>query len=89
MKHWEVAAYDLETGCFIHDSRRVAVNSHSSTTANNPDGSVDVHFGSRLTGKEGNWIYTAPNRPWFALLQVFDSETAAESWLLPDLEKID
>jgi hypothetical protein len=88
-EHWEIAAYDLETGCFIHESRRLAVNNHCPTTTNNADGSVDVYFGSTLTGKEGNWIYTAPNRPWFALFRVFDSESAADSWLLGDIEKID
>jgi hypothetical protein len=90
VKQWEVAAYDLETGCFIRESQRVAVDSGSSATGKNADGSVDVYFGSNPAAGEGNWIYTASTRPWFALFRVFDPEKIAfdNNWVLPDLQKI-
>jgi hypothetical protein len=90
MKHWEVASCDLETGCFVRESPQVAVASGSSTTKQNADGSMDVHFGSTPPGHEGNWIYTAPTRPWFALFRLYEPERAVfdNTWVLPDLEKI-
>jgi hypothetical protein len=89
-KQWEVAAYDLETGCFIRESPHVAVNSIGSATRKNADGSVDVYFGSRPAVGEANWIYTASARPWFALFRVYEPELGVSdnSWVLPDLEKI-
>jgi hypothetical protein len=88
-KQWEIAAYDLQTGCFIRESTRVAVNSNSAT-CKRADGSVDVYFGSSPVDNEGNWIYTESNSPWFALFRVYDPERAIldNTWVLPDLEKI-
>ena len=89
VKQWELAAYDLQTGCFIRKSARVAVNSNSAP-CRNADGSVDVYFGPTPVGHEGNWIYTESNRQWFALFRVYDPERAIvdNTWVLPDLEKL-
>jgi len=90
VKHWEIAAYDLETGCFIRESSRVAINSGSPGTRKNADGSVDVSFASKPEVGEFNWIHTASTRPWFAVFRVYDPERAVfeSSWVLPDIEKI-
>jgi hypothetical protein len=90
VKQWEVAAYDLETGCFIRESPRVAINSGSAATSKNADGSVDVYFGASPAAAESNWIYTSSARPWFALFRVYDPERAVfdNGWVLPDLEKM-
>ena len=88
MKHWEIAAYDLETACFIRKSPSVAISSGSPTTKQNADGSVDVYFGAQPVSPECNWIYTEPSRPWFVLFRLYEPEKAAfdTSWVLPDLE---
>jgi hypothetical protein len=89
VQHWEIAAYDLETSCFIRESSRVAVHSHGSTTRKNADGSADVFFGPRPeAGREANWIYTTPDRPWFTLFRSYEPDASVSgSTVLPDLEK--
>jgi hypothetical protein len=91
-RHWEVAAYDLETAGFIRESTHLAVDSADPKLQKNADGSVDIYFGpSRPAGGTANWIYTAPDRPWFSVLRLHAPERAVfeKTWRMPDIEQVD
>ncbi len=88
---WAVTVYDLETATFIQDSPRIELNSYDQNVQKNTDGSIDVFFGSTPpAGKESNWIYTAPGRPWFSAFRFYGPEKAVfeKTWVLPDIEKV-
>jgi hypothetical protein len=87
---WTITAYDLNTACFIRKSPRVAICSTDRSLQKNPDGSVDLHFGPRAPeGKETNWIYTAPKRPWFTVFRMYAPEKAffERKWVLSNLTR--
>ena len=53
---------------------------------------MDVYFGpSALTGKETNWVYTAPGKRWISLFRLYGPEKALfdKTWVLPDIEKVE
>jgi hypothetical protein len=85
---WSVAVYDSSTAGFFRDSPRVGVDSYDESLERNPDGSVDMLFGSRpeLAGA-ANWIYTAPGRSWLAMFRVYGPEAPIldRTWRLPDV----
>jgi len=86
---WAVTVYDLETAAFIRESPKTEINSYQDLQKNE-DGSVDVFFGPKPpAGKESNWIYTAPARPWITCFRFYGPEHAIrdKSWVLPDIEK--
>ncbi|MEZ0334125.1 MAG: DUF1214 domain-containing protein [Gemmatimonadales bacterium] len=90
-QYWAVTVYDLETACFIREAPSVSVDSYGQNLQKNPDGSVDVYFGSSApTVKEGNWIYTAPDKPWFAFFRFYgpDKPLFDKTWKLGDFERI-
>ena len=39
-------------------------------------------------GMEANWIYTAPDEPWFVLFRIYGPQKAAldRSWMMGDIE---
>jgi len=87
---WAVTVYDLETAGFIREAPVVAINFYQEPQKN-PDGSIDVYFGPVApAGKESNWIYTEPGKPWFALFGSYGPERAVfdKSWTLGDIEPI-
>jgi hypothetical protein len=86
---WSATAYDLTTAAFIRESPRPALGSYDPALAKNPDGSVDVYFGPKPpTGKDANWIYTAPGKPWFAIFRFYGPEKPLfeKTWVLPDIQ---
>jgi hypothetical protein len=86
---WAVTVYDLETAGFIRESPRVEINSYQEPQKN-PDGSVYVYFGPVApAGKESNWIYTAPGKPWLTFFRFYGPEKAVfdKTWQLADLEQ--
>jgi hypothetical protein len=86
---WAVTVYDVETAAFIRESPNVEVNSYQELQKN-ADGSVDVIFGAKApAGKESNWIYTAPGKPWIAAFRFYGPAKALfdKTWRLPDLEQ--
>jgi hypothetical protein len=87
---WAVTVYDLKKAAFIRESPRVELNSYARMEKDG-DGSVEVFFGpSAPTGKQANWIYTAPGKPWFALFRFYGPARAVfeKKWKLPDIEEV-
>jgi hypothetical protein len=85
---WAVTVYDLEEANFIRESPKVEVNSYHELQKNS-DGSVDVYFGVKASaGKESNWVYTAPGKPWCTLFRFYGPEKPLfeKTWKLPDIE---
>jgi len=91
VKHsWTVTVYDLATAAFIRNAPRVAIESGDRRLMKNGDGSVDVYFGPTApVGKESNWIFTAPRKPWFAFFRFHGPERAVldRTWVLPNIER--
>jgi hypothetical protein len=86
---WALTVYDLETAGFMRDSPRLEINSYQQVQKN-ADGSVDVLFGpSAPVGKEANWVYTAPGKPWISAFRFYGPEPSVfdKSWRLPDIER--
>jgi hypothetical protein len=87
---WAVTVYDFETAGFVRDAPRVELNSYNEAMQKNADGSVDVFFGPAApSGKDTNWIATAPGKPWLALFRFYgpDKPLFDKTWMLPDIEK--
>jgi hypothetical protein len=87
---WAVTVYDLETAGFIRDSPRVELNSYHQGVQKDEDGSVEVRFGRDAPpGREGNWIYTAPGKPWIVAFRCYGPEQALfdKTWALGDIER--
>ena len=70
---WSVIVYDNQTRSMLQtDQDYPAVSSQTKGLQTNPDGSVDVYFGPKApAGKESNWIQTAPNKGWNAILRLY------------------
>jgi hypothetical protein len=83
---WAVTVYDFETAALMRDAPRIEINSYDEKVKKNPDGSVDVAFGP--TGREANWIYTAPGKSWIAMFRFYGPEKALfdKTWRLTDIE---
>ena len=57
----------------------------------NADGSTDIYIGPKAPkGKKANWLPTAPERGFFAILRLYGPQEAAidYSWKPGDLVKI-
>jgi hypothetical protein len=90
-QYWSVIAYDSLTNAFVRESPVVGLDSYSKTMKKNADGSVDIYFGPKApAGREANWIYTKPGRPWFAGFRLYDPDKPffEKAWTLADLEKM-
>ena len=89
-QYWSVIAYDSLTNAFIRESPVVGLDSYSTTMKKNADSSMDIYFGPKApTGQEANWIYTAPDRAWFAGFRLYDPDKPFfdKTWKLSDLEE--
>jgi hypothetical protein len=87
---WAVTVYDLETAAFIRDAPRVEVNSYQKSQRN-LDESVDIFFGPHPPGgKEANWIYTAPGKPWIAAFRFYGPDKAVfdKTWRLGEITEV-
>jgi hypothetical protein len=88
---WALTIYDRETCAFIRDMPRAGIDSYDQKMQKNADGSVDVYIGPRpSTGKETNWIQTAPRRGWFPYFRLYAPEKTFfnKTWKLPDIEHV-
>ena len=86
---WAVTVYDLETAAFIRESPKTEVNSYQDLQKSR-DESVDIFFGPKApSGKESNWIYTAPGKQWVAFFRFYGPEPAIhdKTWVLNDIEE--
>jgi hypothetical protein len=89
-QYWAVTVYDLATAGFIREAPSLAVDSYHNLQKN-ADGSVDVYFGPTApVGKESNWIYTAPGKPWFTFFRFYGLGKAVfdKTWALADIEPV-
>lgn len=90
-QYWSVTVYDLATAAFIKDAPSLTIDSYNANVQKNADGSVDVYFGPKAPqGKESNWIYTAPGKPWFSFFRFYGPELALfeKKWKLSDVEEL-
>ncbi len=88
---WSVTVYDSSTSAFVRESPRVEVSSFN-LESKNADGSVDVHFGPKApSGKKANWIYTEPNKRWFAFFRFYGPESSVldKSFKLDDIQRVE
>lgn len=88
-QYWSMIVYDVLTAAFIREAPTLTLDSYNQTMKRNADGSVDIYFGPKApTGKESNWIYTAPGRAFFPAMRFYDPDKALfdKTWVLPDLE---
>jgi hypothetical protein len=88
---WAFTLYDTETRSFIETKHSIVGLDSRKDLAKNSDGSVDLYFGPEPpTGKERNWIPTAPGRGWFAYFRLYAPTEAYfdRSWTLPDIVRV-
>jgi hypothetical protein len=90
-QYWSATVYDRETHALIREVPRASLASSASGLQSNPDGSVDVFFGSSApVGKESNWVPTKSGG--FEILFRLYGPTKAlfdKTWTLPDLHSMD
>ncbi|HEY4202075.1 MAG TPA: DUF1254 domain-containing protein [Devosiaceae bacterium] len=90
-QYWAATVYDLTTAGFFRQAPSLAVDSHGDRVLKNPDGSVDIHIGpTPPEGRENNWIYTEPGKPWFTFFRFYGPGKAVfdKSWSLPDIKPV-
>jgi hypothetical protein len=88
--YWSATAYDRQTHTLIRDTSRSSRASNSAGVEKNPDGSVDVYFGTEAPpGKESNWVPTN-SRDFEVLFRVYGPEKAFfdKAWRLPDIQRV-
>jgi hypothetical protein len=89
-QYWSMIVYDVLTAAFIREAPTITLDSYNQAMKRNADGSVDIYFGPKApAGKEANWIYTAPGRPFFPAMRFYGPEKPLfdKTWKLPDVEK--
>jgi hypothetical protein len=88
---WATTIYDYDTCSFLWDSPKTEINSYQNPEKN-ADGAVDLYFGPKApAGKENNWAWTSPDKPWFMIFRFYGPEKALfdKTWTLPDIEKVE
>jgi hypothetical protein len=70
---WSVILYSNQTRSMVQtDQRFPSVSSQQKGLLINPDGSVDVYFGSKApSGKENNWVQTVSGKGWNTILRLY------------------
>jgi hypothetical protein len=89
-QYWATTVYDRDTAGFIRQSPKLAVDSYQLPQKNGDD-SFDIYFGPNAPpGKESNWLYTTPGRPWFTFFRFYGPKKAVfdKSWRLGEIERI-
>jgi hypothetical protein len=90
-QYWSVTAYDRQTHALIKNVDRASRASNATEVQKNPDGSVDIYFGSKApAGKESNWVPTDPARKFELMFRLYAPTEALfeKKWVLPDIEKV-
>ena len=70
---WSIVLYDPQTRSMLQtDQQFPSLNSERGGVEQNTDGSWDVYFGPQApSGKEKNWIQTAPGKGFFLILRLY------------------
>jgi len=91
--YWSVVVYDLWTRSLLANGQEFpSLNTYSPDIELNDDDGVDVYFGPEPpAGKDGNWIRTLPDVPWFPMLRLYGplEPWIDRSWMPDDLVAID
>ncbi len=88
---WSVTLYDAENASGLANGQPFPSLGSRDKPVKNADGSTDLYFGPKApAGKEGNWLATAPDRGFFAILRLYGPTEAAldKSWKPGDIEKV-
>ena len=89
---WSVTLYEAANGSGLAtDQRRFPSLGSRDKPPKNADGSTDLYIGPEAPqGKEANWLPTAPQRGFFAILRLYGPTQAAIdfSWKPGDLERL-
>jgi hypothetical protein len=87
---WSVTLYEAENASGLDNGQPFPSLGKLNKPAQNADGSTDLYIGPKApAGKEGNWLATAPERGFFAILRLYAPAQAAidGSWKPGDIEK--
>ncbi|ABS65848.1 protein of unknown function DUF1214 [Xanthobacter versatilis] len=89
---WSVTLYEAANASGLAtEQRRFPSLGSRDKPVQNADGSTDLYVGPRAPeGKEANWLPTAPERGFFAILRLYGPTEAAinYSWTPGDFEKL-
>jgi hypothetical protein len=89
---WSLTLYEAENGSGLANGQPFPSLGLRDKPDQNPDGSTDLYLGPAApTGKDANWLETAPGRGYFAILRLYGPTEDAinRTWIPGDIEKID
>jgi hypothetical protein len=88
---WSLTLYEAANGSgLVTDQRRFPSLGSRDNPDVNEDGTIDLYIGPEAPeGMEANWLPTAPERGFFAILRLYGPEQAGidYSWKPSDFEK--
>lgn len=87
---WSVTLYEAENASGLDNGQPFPSLGKLNEPAQNEDGSTTLYIGPQAPdGKEGNWLATAPERGFFAILRLYAPSAPAldGSWKPGDIEK--
>jgi hypothetical protein len=90
-QYWSATAYDRATHALIRGLPRSSRSSQNQGLVKNPDGSVEIYFGSKAPlGKESNWVPTSASGMFEVLFRFYGPQKPLfhKTWKLPDIEKV-
>jgi hypothetical protein len=89
---WSLTLYEAENASGLAtEARRFPSLGSRDKPVQNADGTTDLYIGPKPpTGKEANWLATAPGRGFFAILRLYGPEEAAVnySWKPGDIQRM-
>jgi hypothetical protein len=89
---WSLTLYEAENASGLAtDARRFPSLGSRDKPVQNADGATDLYIGPKPpSGKEANWLATAPGRGFFAILRLYGPEEPAinYSWKPGDLQRM-
>jgi hypothetical protein len=70
---WSVTLYDPQTRSLLQtEALQPSLSSQNEKLKPSADGSYELWFGPKApTGKEDNFVRTAPGKGWFAILRIY------------------
>ena len=88
-QYWAVTVYDPRRAAFIREAPRWRLIPTRTRKKTPTARSTSISAPKAPAGKESNWIYTAPGRPWFTFFRFYGPEKAVfeKTWTLPDIEQ--
>jgi hypothetical protein len=89
-RFWAVTAYDALSRSLLNSGGNITIGSMRDPDVN-PDGSVDIYFGSKAPkGKEKNFIKTDPKKGFFVVFRFYGPLEGYidKTWVLNDFELV-